>query len=151
MHPAEAGGGDMSAQLDLLRPPPDPAESEDARVAPCAGRGSANRVDRRQKARDIQEAGARRWILAGKPIAIEVARIRGKVTAETFRAAAEKLDALPPTYGEQRALSWIPSMFYSLCQEGSLRKRRRVDGSVVKEYSEEQGNDQVVYELEGAR
>ena len=133
----------MTSQLDLLRPPPEPAEAN----TPINPMGpSAN--SRRQKARDIQESGARRWILAGKPIALEVARVRGEVTAETFRAAAEKLGALPPTYGEQRALSWIPSMFYQMCTEGSLRKRRRVDGSVVKVYSDEQGNDQVVYEIE---
>jgi hypothetical protein len=132
----------VSAQLDLLRPPPDPAPP--VPITP--------RVDRRRKARAIQESGACRWILAGKPIALEVARLRGEVTAETFRAAAEKLNALPPTYGEQRALSWIPSMFYQLCRDGELRKRRRVDGSVIKVYSEGQGNDQVVYELvESAR
>lgn len=130
----------MSTQLDLLRPPPDPAET----TTPLNPKGVA---DRRRKARELQESGARRWIDAGRPIALEVAKNRGKVTAETFRAAAEKLNALPPTYGEQRALSWIPSMFYQLCHEGTLQKRRRVDGSVVKEYSEEQGNDQVVYEL----
>lgn len=130
----------MNAQLDFLRDPPPP----DSAITPYHPKGE----DRRRKARDIQESGARRWILAGKPIALEVARVRGEVTAETFRAAAEKLGALPPTYGEQRAFSWIPSMFYQLCTEGSLRKRRRVDGSVVKVYSEEQGNDQVVYEIE---
>lgn len=126
----------MSAQLDFLNPPPDPAPLS---VSP--------KQNRRQKARAIQESGARRWILAGKPIALEVAKRDGEVTAETFRAAAEKLDALPPTYGEQRALSWIPSMFYQLCSEGELRKRRRPDGSVVRRYSEAMGNDQVVYEL----
>lgn len=125
----------MSAQLDLLRPPPEPAPIS---VSP--------KQNRRAKARAIQESGARRWILAGKPIALEVARVRGEVTAETFRAAAEKLNALPPTYDNQRALSWIPSMFYQLCHEGRLQKRRRVDGSVVKVYSAEMGNDQVVYE-----
>lgn len=132
---------DMSGQLDLMRPPPDPA-------TPKSGVVDSSVVVRRRKAREIQESGARRWIFAGKPIALEVAKDRGSVTAETFRAAAEKLNALPPTYENQRALSWIPSMFYQLCREGSLRKRRREDGSVVKVYSEEQGNDQVVYELQ---
>jgi hypothetical protein len=128
----------MSAQLDFLRdpPPPDPAPTA---VTPTQ--------NRKRKARDIQVAGARRWILAGMPIAVQVAKDRDFVTAETFRAAAEKLGALPPTYGEQRALSWIPSMFLKLCNEGLLQKRRRTDGSVVKVYSEEQGNDQVVYEI----
>lgn len=141
----------MSAQLDLLRPPPpDPAGSDSG--SNIVGTKQEPTTVRRRKARALQESGARRWILAGKPIALEVARDRGSVTAETFRAAAHKLDALPPTYGEQRALSWIPSMFWQLCREGLLRKRRRVDGSVVKVYSEEQGNDQVVYEIpEGSK
>jgi hypothetical protein len=126
-------------QLDLLKQAPDPAPQQPTRKNTAA--------DRRRKSRELQEAGARRWIEAGKPIALEVARVHKKVTAELFRAAAEKLGALPPTYGEQRALSWIPSMFYQLVRDGQLQKRRRVDGSVVKEYSGEQGNDQVVYEL----
>lgn len=150
----------MTAQLDFLHPPPEPAENADSVRRPSNSSGLGERKspihpkgeDRRQKARAIQESGARRWILAGKPIALEVARVRGEVTAETFRAAAEKLNALPPTYGAQRALSWIPSMFYHLCREGQLQKRRRVDGSIVKAYSESMGNFHTVYELvEGAR
>lgn len=78
---------------------------------------------------------------------VEIANLEGEVTAETFRAAAEKLNALPPCYGEQRALSWIPAMFLRLCNEGLLQKRLRADGSVVTRYSKEQGNDQVLYEI----
>lgn len=132
-------GMGMSAQLDFLNPPPDPAPP-------------APKSDRKRKARELQESGARRWIQAGKPIALEVARAWGFVTAASFRAAAEKLNALPPSYGNQRALSWIPSMFWQLCRDGELRKRRRGDGSIVKIYSDEQGNEQTVYELnQGSR
>jgi hypothetical protein len=64
-----------------------------------------------------------------------------------YRAAADALGKLPPTYGDQRALSWIPALFSELVREGQLQKRRREDGSVIKRYSAEQGNDQVEYEL----
>lgn len=88
---------------------------------------------------------ARHWIDQGKPVAVAVAKAHGKVTAEMFRAEASKRGKLPPTYGEQRALSWIPCMFSELCKEGQLQKRTRSDGSVVREYSKAQANDQVVY------
>lgn len=108
--------------------------------------GRRSRAERRAKARAVQEAGARRWIDAGKPIALMVARRDGQVTAETFRAAAAPMGQLPPAYGNQRALSWLPGLFRELVAAGQLRKRLHPDGSPVKVYSKEQGNDQVVYE-----
>lgn len=103
--------------------------------------------DRATKVRLLHDAGSRRWIDAGRPIALLVAAQDGRVTAETFREAAAKLHALPPAYEDQRALSWIPTMFAELCREGRLRKQRHPNGAPVKVYSKAQGNDQVVYEL----
>lgn len=129
------------AGTPLFDGPPPVEEERQSPVTPV--------VQRRRKSRAIQEAGARRWINAGKPIALEVARKNGFVTAETYRAAAGALGKLPPTYDNQRALSWIPALFSELVREGQLQKRRREDGSVIKRYSAEQGNDQVEYELVG--
>lgn len=95
----------------------------------------------------LQAEGARRWIDAGKPIAVMVAHRDGSVTAETFRATAADLNKLPPTYGAQRALSWLPALFSELVKERKLVKARRADGSVVKRYSKLMGNSHVVYEL----
>ena len=95
----------------------------------------------------MQAAGARRWIDVGKPIAMAVARRDGTVTAETFRAAAAELGKLPPTYGAQRALSWLPALFAELVKEGQLRKARNPDGTSAKRYSKDMGNDQVVYRV----
>jgi hypothetical protein len=107
--------------------------------------------DRRRKVRAIHDAGARRWIEAGKPIALLVAAQDGQVTAETFRAAAEKLPhALPPGYGDQRALSWIPAMFAELCRDGHIEKARHPNGATVKVYSKETGNAHAVYRLTAA-
>lgn len=94
---------------------------------------------------DSHASTARHWIDLGKPIAAAVANAAGKVTAETFRAEADRRGKLP-TLTEQRTLCWIPVMFAELCKEGQLRKRRRADNSVVREYSKAQANDQVVYE-----
>ena len=126
----------MSAQLDLLRPPPEPAPS----TTPIHPRG----IDRRRNARAIQESGARRWIDAGKPIAIAVAKKDGKVTAASFRKAADALDALPPGYGNQRALGWISGMFSELVREGSLEKARHENGAPVRIYGG-RNNPHVVY------
>lgn len=125
----------MNAQLDLLCPPPDPAA-----ITPINPKGE----DRRAKARAIQESGARRWILAGKPIALEVARKDGKVTAASFRKAADALHQLPPSYGEQRALGWISAMFNELVREGALEKARHENGAPVRVYGG-RNNDHVVY------
>lgn len=94
---------------------------------------------------DSHASTARHWIDLGKPIAAAVANAAGKVTAEMFRAEADRRGKLP-TLTEQRTLCWIPVMFAELCKEGHLRKRRRADNSVVREYSKEQANYQVVYE-----
>jgi hypothetical protein len=65
-----------------------------------------------------------------------------------IETAAEKLPhALPPTYGEQRALSYLPAMFAELCRDGQLEKVRHPNGAPVKVYSKVTGNDQVVYRL----
>jgi hypothetical protein len=128
----------MSAQLDFLRdpPPPDPA--------PPAPKPST--LERKQKARDIQVSGARRWIDAGKPIAIAVAKNDGKVTAASFRKAADALHALPNSYNNQRALGWISAMFNELVREGALEKARHENGAPVRVYGG-RGNDQVVYRI----
>jgi hypothetical protein len=128
----------VSAQLDFLDPPPDPAQ----RPAP-----KSDRVERKRKARDVRVAGARRWINGLKIVAIEVAKRDGRVYAETLRAAAEPLGKLPPTYGEQRSLSFLPAVFLELCQAGHLRKVRHPNGAPVRIYSKTMRNDQVVYEL----
>lgn len=105
-------------------------------------------VARREKAQRLRDARWARWIEAGRPVALMVAAQDGTVTAETFRLAAEQLPhVLPPTYGEDRTLSYLSAMFAELVADGHLRKRRRSDGSVVKVYSGEQRNEHVVYEL----
>jgi hypothetical protein len=107
---------------------------------------------RRAKARAVRDAGWARWIKAGRPIALLVARRDGFVTAETFRVAAEQLrpqrrtSVLPARYGAGRTLSYLSSLFAELVREGYLRKRVRADGSVVKVLSKGQRNDHVVYE-----
>jgi hypothetical protein len=110
-------------------------------------RSGTSRAERRRKSIILQAEGARRWIDAGKPVAVMVAHRDGFVTAETFRTAAADLGKLPPTYGAQRALSWLPALFAELVKERKLAKARRPDGSVIKRYSKDMGNDQVVYEL----
>lgn len=105
-------------------------------------------ANRRRKARDVQISGARRWIDAGKPIAIAVARKDGKVTAASFRKAADALHQLPPTYDNQRALGWISAMFNELVREGALEKARHENGAPVRVYGG-RGNDQVVYREKG--
>lgn len=103
---------------------------------------------RNAKAERLRDARWARWITAGKPVALAVARAEGVVTAETFRAAAEGIpNTLPPAYGEDRTGSYVSSMFAEMVREGTLRKRRRQDGSVVKTYSERSGNEHTVYEL----
>ena len=102
---------------------------------------------------EVHEAHAtkhRHEIDVAKPIAVAVANATGSVTAETFRFEASKRGKLPAA-SEQRDYSWIAVMFAELCREGLLQKRRRSDGSVVKAYSKEQANDQVVYEPAAAR
>jgi hypothetical protein len=130
----------MSAQLDFLRDPPplDPA--------PSALKPST--LKRNQKRRDVQVSGARRWIDAGKPIAIAVAKKDGKVTAASFRKAADALHQLPPTYDNQRALGWISAMFNELVREGALEKARHENGAPVRVYGG-RGNDHVVYKISG--
>lgn len=128
----------MSAQPSLWDLP-DPAP----RPAP---KGDRNERDR--KAREIQISGARRWIDAGKPIAIAVAKKDGKVTAAAFRKAADALHALPNSYNNQRALGWISAMFNELVREGALKKARHENGAPIRVYGG-RGNDQVVY-IEGA-
>lgn len=127
----------MSAQRDFFRDPlpPDPA------TTPINPKGV---IDRAQKRRDVQISGARRWIDAGKPIAIAVARKDGKVTAASFRKEAALRNALPPTYDNQRALGWISAMFNELVREGSLEKARHENGAPVRVYGG-RGNDHVVY------
>lgn len=122
-------------------PPPRPT------VPGRRSRSGTSRAERRRKAILLQQQGARIWIDAGKPIAMAVAHRDGCVTAETFRATAAELGKLPPTYGAQRALSWLPALFAELVKEKQLVKARHPDGSAVKRYSKEMGNDQVVYEL----
>lgn len=126
----------MSAQLDFLRPPPDPA--------PPAPKTAA--LERKRKRHEIAVSGARRWIDAGMPIAIAVARKEGKVTAASFREAADKLNALPPSYGNQRSLGWISAMFNELVREGSLEKARHENGAPVRVYGG-RNNPHVVYRL----
>jgi hypothetical protein len=128
----------MSAQLDFLNPPPDPAPKS---------LPEQRRLSRNQKKRQIQDAHARRWIDALKPIALEVAKRDGRVFAESLRDAAEPLDKLPPAYGDQRALSFLPTVFAELCKEGKLRKLTHLSGQPVRRYSKRMRNDQVVYEL----
>lgn len=125
---------------DTLPAPPPPTDRP-------AIPGVRSTAERRAKARAIQAAGKRRWIDAGKPIALEVAKRDGRVTADTFRTAAADFNKLPPTYGEQRALSYIPLVFSELVRAGRLQKLTRDDGSVVKEYCSENGNSHVVYIL----
>lgn len=103
---------------------------------------------RKAKADRLRDARWSRWIEAGKPVALMVAAQDGCVTAETFRLAAEQLPhVLPPSYGEDRTLSYLSAMFAELVHEGHLQKRRRADGSVVKAYSAEHRNEHVIYEL----
>ena len=130
------------SELDLFAP------TEDAN-SPINPKGEdAN--SRKRKAREIQNAGARRWIDLGKPIAIAVARKDGKVTAASFRKAADALKALPPTYDNQRALGCISAMFNELVREGSLEKARHENGAPVRVYGG-RGNDQVVYRMTEAK
>lgn len=104
------------------------------------------------KAALVRDAECQRWIDANRPIAVAVARRDGVVTSASFRREAELRRSLPPTYGNQRALSWISAMFADCCTEGVLRKRQHPDGSPVRLYDRESRNDQVVYELaEGTR
>lgn len=129
----------MSAQLDFLRdPPPDPAPAAPAEIC---------RLSRREKKLEIQKARARRWIDALKPIALEVAKRDGRVYAESLRDAAAPLDKLPPAYGDQRSLSFLPAVFRELIAEGKLRKQMHLGGQPVRRYSKAMRNDQVVYEL----
>jgi hypothetical protein len=128
----------VSAQLDFLNPPPDPAP----KTLP-----EQRRLTRSQKKREIQEARARRWIDALKPIALEVAKRDGRVYAETLRQEAALRDKLPPSYGDQRSLSFLPAVFAELCREGALRKQRHLNGQPVRRYSKAMRNDQVIYEL----
>lgn len=133
----------MSTQLDFLRdPPPDPAP-----LTPAADR----RLSRREKKLEIQEARAQRWIDALKPIALEVAKRDGRVYAESLRDAAAPLDKLPPSYGDQRSLSFLPAVFRELIAEGKLRKQRHAGGQPVRRYSKRMRNDQVCYELVGSQ
>ncbi len=123
----------MNAQRDFFRDPgplpPDPAPPK---------------IDRARKRREIAVSGARRWIDAGKPIALAVAKRDGKVTAASFRKAADSLNALPPSYGEQRALGWISAMFNELVREGALEKMRHPNGAPVRIYGG-RNNDHVCY------
>lgn len=125
-------GPAMPSLFDADEPEPvsHPAKSESSRV---------------EAVMDSHTTTSRHWIDLGKPIAAAVANATGQVTAETFRAEADKRGKLP-TLTEQRTLCWIPVMFAELCKEGLLRKRRRADNSVVREYSKLQANHQVVYE-----
>jgi hypothetical protein len=138
---------DASAQLrgTMFDPEPAPAPASPDIQPPTLS------VERRAKAERIRDARWARWIDAGRPVALLVAAQDGKVTAETFRLAAEQLPhVLPPTYGEDRTLSYLSAMFAELVADGYLQKRRRADGSVVKVYSGEQRNEHVVYELADA-
>lgn len=137
-HPSVAE--QVAFTLGTEQPPPRP-------LPPNRKRSGTSRAERRRKSILLQQQGARRWIDAGKPVALMVAHRDGFVTAETFRATAAELHKLPPTYGAQRALSWLPALFAELVKERKLSKARRPDGSVIKRYSKEMGNDQVVYEL----
>ena len=118
---------------------PDPGETPAPNPAPREEKGRLETV------LESHSVKARLTIDICKPIALAVATANGKVTAATFRAEAEKRNKLPATNGDQRALSWIPAMFAELCREGFLAKKKRADGSVVREYSKGQTNDQVVY------
>lgn len=126
--------------LPLFGQPAEPEPAPDITPSPATAR--------REKAQRLRDARWARWIEAGRPVALMVAAQDGTVTAETFRLAAEQLPhVLPPTYGEDRTLSYLSAMFAELVADGHLRKRRRSDGSVVKTYSTEQRNEHVVYEL----
>lgn len=111
----------------------------------------AHKPSRREKRLAIQEARARRWIDALKPIALEVARRDGRVYAESLRDAAAPLDKLPPSYGDQRSLSFLPVVFRELIAEGKLKKQRHLGGQPVRRYSKAMRNDQVVYCLAGEK
>jgi hypothetical protein len=137
--------------LALFEQPVDPATPPPAPPAPSPVTARPSDI-RREKARRIREQRWRRWIDAGKPVALAVVRAAGKVTADTFRSEAEKhLGVLPPEYGEDRTGSYVSAMFAEMVREGTLQKRTRADGSVVKEYSAN-GNEHTVYVLaEGQR
>lgn len=103
------------------------------------------RADKRAKAMRITDAKMRRWIDAGRPVALEVARAKGKVTAALFREEAELRKVLPPTTGEDRTLSYIPHIFAELVAEGYLEKQRHPNGDPVREYDPETRNEHNVY------
>lgn len=115
-------------------PPPDlPPSRSEARI---------------QKIRAVQEGKYRHWIDRGKPVALEVARAKGSVTAASFRAEAALRDGvLPPTYGEDRTLSFIPAIFAELVSEGLLEKVRHQNGAPVKEYDPKTRNFHVVHRI----
>lgn len=130
--------------------PPVPPPTPPVGVIPETESVAAQR--RREKVSALHEAGSRRWINTGKPVVLAVLRAQGRVTAETWRNAAEHVKgALPPSYGVQRTLSYVSRMFAELVREGHIEKLLRSDGSVVKEYSSESRNEQVVYVLTGDR
>lgn len=143
-----------TAGLSLFDPPP--AEPEHVPPpTPPAGTipetASTRAQRRREKVRALHEAGDRRWIDAGNPVVLAVIKAKGRVTAETFRAAAEHVPGvLPPSYKEDRTLSYLSTMFAELVREGHIEKLLRSDGSVVKEYSHEHRNEHVVYVAKGA-
>lgn len=130
----------MSAQRSFFDPP-DPAPVQPLPVTVT--------LERKQKRREIAIAGARRWIDVGKPIALAVAKKDGKVTAASFRKAADSLNALPPTYDNQRALGWISAMFNELVREGALEKARHPNGAPVREYGG-RANLHTVYRCPGS-
>lgn len=105
--------------------------------------------ERKAKAQLVRDAECQRWIDANRPIAEAVARRDGTVTSASFRREAELRRTLPPSYGQQRALSWISAMFADLCADRVLEKRRHPDGSPVRVYDRASRNDQVVYALVG--
>ena len=111
--------------------------------APLSQRGH-----RRKQSKRLREGKTQRWIDAGIPVALAVARANGKVTAATFRAEAElRKGVLPPKYGEDRTLSYITSIFAALVRSGHLRKERHQNGKAVTAYDPKTGNEHVVYVL----
>jgi hypothetical protein len=128
------------AGLGLFAQPTEPAP-------PAPAPAPSPSEERKAKAQLVRDAECQRWIDANRPIAEAVARRDGIVTSASFRREAELRHSLPPTYGQQRALSWISAMFADLCADRVLQKQRHPNGAPVRLYDRESRNDQVVYEL----
>lgn len=123
-----------------------PIEPARAPQQPIVSIESARRTDDRRKAKLIKDARYRRWIEAGKPVVLAVLKRDGKVTSATFRLEAEALgDVLPPNYGDQRALAYIPQMFAEMEEAGHLQTARHANGDAIQIFDKKSRNGQNVY------